>query len=85
MREAVAKKLAAPANLALLEDRAALREGRKQTYGSQLSTDPETGQNTLQPLEDPDNVDKRRASVGLEPIADYMRRFGVTWDLEKFK
>ena len=28
------------------------------------------------------NVDKRRAEIGLRPIAEYMKGFGITWDLE---
>ena len=85
MREAVKNKQALAGNLALLEDRVALGEGRKQIYGSQLQTDPVTNKNFLSPLEDPDNVDKRRASVGLGPLADYLKSFDVEWDLEAFK
>ena len=84
MREAVAKKQAVPANLALLEDRVALREGRKQIYGSQVHTDP-SGKNFVAPLEDPDNVDKRRAQVGLGPLAEYLKQFNIEWNLEEFK
>jgi hypothetical protein len=31
------------------------------------------------PVEDEENLDKRRASVGLEPIAEYLKRSGVTY------
>ena len=85
MREAVAKKQAHPANLALLEDRVAIREGGKQIYGSQVATDTTTGKNFLLPLEDPDNVDARRASVGLGPLAEYLKSFDVEWDVEEYK
>ena len=85
MREAVAKKQALAGNLALLEDRVATREGRKQIYGSQVATDSITRKNYLLPLEDPDNVDKRRATVGLGPLADYLKRFGIEWNVEEFK
>ncbi len=84
MREAVKNKQANPANLALLEDRVALQEGRKQIYGSQLGTDTLTGKNYLFPLEDPYNVDKRRKEVGLGLLADYLRGFDVEWDVKKF-
>jgi hypothetical protein len=30
-------------------------------------------------------VDKRRAAVGLGPIADYLKNFGVEWDPKAFK
>jgi hypothetical protein len=85
MRAAVKKGNANSGNLALLEDRIALREGRKQIYGSQIGTHPETKTQYVLPLEDPDNVDKRRAEVGLEPLADYVKFWNIIWDLEKYK
>jgi len=85
MREAVKNKQAFAGNLALLEDRVPLGEGRKQIYGSQLRTDTVTHKNILLPLEDPENVDKRRAEVGLGPIADYLKNFGVEWNPKAFK
>jgi hypothetical protein len=47
--------------------------------------DSKTKLYVLSPMIDPDNVDKRRAEVGLEPIAEYLKIFDVTWDVEKFK
>ncbi len=85
MREAVKNKKATGSSLALLEDRVALREGRRQTYGSQIGTDSETGKNYILPLEDPDNVDKRRAMVGLGPLGDYVSRWNIVWDAELYK
>ncbi|HMI62162.1 MAG TPA: DUF6624 domain-containing protein [Puia sp.] len=69
MREAVKDGKAKANHLALLEDRVALGEGRKQIYGSQLSF---PGYAVL-PLENPDSVDIRRASVGLEPLGVYLK------------
>lgn len=83
MRQAVKNKKAEPSDLALLEDRVAWRHGKKQIYGSQILSD--AGGMFLCPIEDPDNVDKRRASVGLGPIADYVQYFGMTWNLEEHK
>lgn len=37
------------------------------------------------PLEDPDNVDKRRAEVGLGPLADYVKQWNIVWDVEEYK
>jgi hypothetical protein len=62
--------------LPLLEDRVLMAEGRKQIYGSQLSRAAD-GRIEPWPIEDPARVDERRASVGLEPLADYLRRFGL--------
>ncbi len=84
MREAVKNGKANASSLALLEDRVALSQGRKQIYGSQLFTD-NTGKTTLQPIEDPDNVDKRRRSVGLGSLKNYLLNFGIVWNLEEFK
>ncbi|MBX7227499.1 MAG: hypothetical protein K1X55_15800 [Chitinophagales bacterium] len=85
MREAVKSKNANPGSLALLEDRVALREGRRQIYGSQIGTDKETQQNYVLPLEDPDNVDKRRAEVGLGKLEDYLKNWDIIWDVEAYK
>jgi hypothetical protein len=67
------------ADLALLEDRVLMRDGKNQIYGSQLIINSETGQPELWPIDDEANVDKRRAAVGLEPLKDYMARFGLEY------
>jgi hypothetical protein len=85
MRDAVRKGNASPANLALLEDRVALRQGRRQIYGTQLAFDEKTNEAYIEPLEDPDNVDKRRAEMGLEPLQDYLSGSGMKWDPEEYK
>lgn len=85
MREAVAKGNAAASSLALLEDRVALGQGKKQIYGSQIGMFKETNENYVLPLEDPDNVDKRRASVGLGKLQDYISYWGMTWNVEEYK
>lgn len=85
MRQAVKDGDARGSSLALLEDRTNLRQGKKQVYGSQIATDPETGEKYVQPLEDPDKVDERRAAVGLEPLGSYTKRFDFDWDVEAYK
>lgn len=85
MREAVKNGNANASNLALLEDRVALGIGKKQIYGSQIGRNEETGENYVLPLEDPDNVDARRASVGLGSLQNYVSRWKITWDLEDYK
>jgi hypothetical protein len=85
MREAVKKGNANASSLALLEDRVALGEGRRQIYGSQIGYDDETGKSYVLPLEDPDNVDKRRAEVGLGLLADYVKRWDIVWNVEEYK
>lgn len=86
VRKAVYDGLLKPGNLALLEDRIALREGRKQIYGSQISWNLKTNQYFVLPLADPDQVDQRRAAVGLEPLAAYIKDCcGLLWNLEEYK
>lgn len=85
MREAVKNKNASSSALALLEDRVALGEGKKQIYGSQIGFDKETNTNYVLPLEDPDTVDQRRASVGLGLLADYVKNWNIVWNVEEYK
>lgn len=65
LREAVRNSDASPAELALLEDRVRVRSGLPQLYGSQPGD----------PIEDEAHVDQRRKAMGLEPLADYLKRF----------
>ncbi|MCG8839041.1 hypothetical protein G1K37_11865 [Tenacibaculum dicentrarchi] len=83
MREAVKNGNARASSLALLEDRVSLRKGGKQIYGSQIRRDKETGEYFVSPLVDPENVDKRRIEVGLEPISNYINYWNMTWDVKK--
>lgn len=85
MREAVKNGKASASDLAYLEDRVALRQGKKQIYGSQIGGDPETNICYVSPLEDPDNVDKRRAEAGLPPLALYVSQYQIKWDVEQYK
>jgi hypothetical protein len=84
MREAVKNKAADGYSLAMLEDRVALGEGKKQIYGSQVMKIG-TGDFYLRPLIDPDNVDKRRAEVGLSPIAEYLTNWNIKWNVATYK
>ena len=57
-------------HLAYLEDRIRVREGLPQRYGTQL----QLGGDGWEPLPtlDSEDLDARRQSVGLEPIAEYL-------------
>jgi len=61
-----------PGNMAYLEDRVRVGEGRPQYYGTQFYTD-EAGNVGSKPIEDPDRVDERRQAVGLQPLSEYAR------------
>lgn len=84
MEKAVQMGDALAKNLALLQDRIALRQGKSQIYGSQIISDPNTGEITVAPLIDPKNVNSRRYAVGLEPIEFYLSHWGIAWDPEKY-
>lgn len=85
MKDAVTKGNASPGSLALLIDRIEIREGRKQIYGSQIGINQSNNTYYILPLTDPDNVDKRRTEVGLEPISNYVKNWNLVWDVEKYK
>ncbi len=85
MREAVKTNKADASSLALLEDRILMRNGKKQLYGSQIGFNQKENTYYVAALEDPDNVDKRRASVNLQPLADYVKRWKIIWDVEAYK
>ncbi len=79
MRQAVKDGRAHGSSLALLEDRVLMRHHKRQLYGSQVRQD-EQGRSFFFPIEDVDNVDRRRAEMGLESLAAYAQRFGIVWD-----
>lgn len=85
LREAVANKKAYASDLALMEDRLALRQGRKQIYGSQIGQGTNGTAFFIYPLEDPDHVDERRKSVGLVPLQDYVNNWNIIWNVEQYK
>src|SRR5258708_9881 len=85
LRDAVKNGKAKGEYLAMLEDRVAIGEGKMQIYGSQVGIDQATGAYHVLPIEDPDNVDKRRMSVGLNKLEEYLSQWKIKWDLEEYK
>lgn len=83
MREAVKNGNAKGKDFALLEDRIAVKQGKRQIYGSQIKIDGD--EFYVYPLIEPEKVNERRSKVGLEPIEDYIKSVGITWDVEKHK
>lgn len=75
LRAAVARGDALGGQLAMLEDRVRIADGKAQLYGTQLGGAPLR----FDPIEDAAHVDERRRSVGLEPMADYAKHFGLTY------
>lgn len=85
MKEAVKEKGLAPRLLARSEDRLATDRGELQIYGGQIKYYPETKSFNVWPILDPENVDKRRAEIGLAPMAEFLAnlRNPLKWDLEE--
>lgn len=61
-----------PLDVALLEDRILMLEGRPQQYGTQLEWDDDGVLSPL-PIADPEDVDMRRSAVGLGPLAEEIK------------
>ncbi|SIQ58205.1 DUF6624 domain-containing protein [Pontibacter lucknowensis] len=79
MREAAEKGELQKSSLALTEDRVRMYNNQPQLYGSQLKNNPETNKPEFYPIEDEANVDKRRATIGMEPLSEYAKRFGLEY------
>lgn len=85
MKTAVLEKKLQPWFLMRAQDRIATEANELQVYGGQIKYYPETKTFNVWPILDPENVDKRRAEIGLEPMKEFLktRRFPVKWNLEE--
>jgi hypothetical protein len=84
MRQAVLDKQLAPRFLVRAEDRIATENGQLQIYGGQMKYYPETRSFNVWPVKDPENINVRRAEIGLDPIEQFLKvRFDFDWDLEE--
>lgn len=80
LQESVDKGESSKSYAALLKDRILMRQGKKQIYGSQVVFN-NTGGQEFYPIEDEQNVNLRRAKVGLQPIEEYAKYFGIEYKL----
>lgn len=84
MKKAVLDKELDPQLLVRAEDRIATDKGELQIYGGQMKYYRESKSFNVWPVYDPMNIDKRRAEIGLGPIAEYLKnRFDFEWNLEE--
>lgn len=81
LRESVLAGQSQESHLALLEDRIRMRKGLPQTYGSQIIRDEKTGEQIVYEIQEPEYVNQRRKEVGLGPIEDYVKRWGIEWTI----
>lgn len=73
MREASVAGEASAAEVAVLEDRIRILEGRPQLYGTQYDWD-ERGEMSPLPIEDAKGVDDRRLAIGLPRLGESTKR-----------
>ncbi|GAB5554947.1 MAG: hypothetical protein Sapg2KO_45380 [Saprospiraceae bacterium] len=84
MKQAVLDKKLEARWLVRAEDRIRTDKGELQMYGGQMKWYPETKTFNVWPVYDPANVDKRRAEIGLVPIAEWLKnRFDFEWNLDE--
>ena len=72
LMEALEPGEVAPIDIAYLTDRVLVGEGKKQRYGTQAEM--KDGKAVLKPVEDRENLNKRRAALKLDPIEDYLKQ-----------
>ena len=65
---------------AYMVDKIAVQEEIPQTYGTQLN-EVEGGGFDLYPTQDIQNLNKRRAKVGLEPMEIYLQQFNIDYEV----
>lgn len=82
-RESFKNKNMEAYDLALIEDRVALRQGKRQLYGSVIVN--LGNKNYVAPVEDAENLDKRRAELGLKTMNTYLMNWGIKWDINKYR
>lgn len=70
--------------IAMLVDRVRMRQGKTQLYGSQVTRDS-SGNSIFHPIEDEPRVNERRKKVGLGPLEDYAKHFGIEYQVPKAK
>jgi hypothetical protein len=87
IRKAVMDKKENPHHLTMLEDRVSLRKNKYQIYGTQVIYEYRNKKYYLLPLIDPENVIKRRKSIGLDSISFqlYLNKFHIKWSFESYK
>lgn len=77
MKAAAEKGTILKKDLALLEDRNLLDQGKKQIYGTQLGFDNNTKRYYAFPIENEKKVDERRAEIGLSSMASYLSQWNI--------
>ncbi|MCO4294172.1 hypothetical protein NF867_15020 [Solitalea sp. MAHUQ-68] len=77
-KKAVKEDFATLEQMAIIDDIMAIKQGKKQIYGTQVGLDNK-GTYFLQPIEDPSKVNQLRAEIGLQPLNDYLKSYGLSY------
>lgn len=72
-------------NIALMEDRILMIDGKPQKFGSQISQNRKTKKWELYKLAKPEFVDKRRAEVGLGSLKEYVKKWNIEFNVKQKK
>jgi hypothetical protein len=83
--DALTKGYVQPYQIAYLIDRISLRKKRLLIFGSEVRQNTDTKDYYVAPTHDIDNLDARRALVGLKPMKIYLKKYNTTWDAEAYK
>lgn len=88
LKDAVENKEANGVNYALVLDRYLMRTNKKQIYGTQywrysIDTTDEMSDLEFWPIENENEVNKRRASIGLDPIEEMARKRNILYDYKE--
>lgn len=70
-------------NFALMYDRIQTSENKPQKYGSQVKYNTKTKKYELFPLMDENKVDDWRKEIGMQPLAQYVANWGITFEPKK--
>jgi len=54
-----------------------MRKGKPQIYESQVTKNSKTGEYELYNVKIPEKVNKRRKEIGLAPMEQYLKQFGI--------
>jgi hypothetical protein len=69
------------ADYALMYDRILVFQQKKQLYGSQVRFSRSSNKWELFPIEDEHNVNKRRNSIGLNSMSDYLKEWNIDYNV----
>ena len=81
LRKSVEQDKSPAKYLALMEDRVLMFQGKKQIYGSQYEFDEPTQKYKLYPIADERLVNDRRKLMGLPPLEEEAKTFGIDYHL----